>query len=166
MRSSFPRSTLNTPSSHTSRGGARRHLHPNLDVPRVGRRAPARLSTTVTKTESTHTNRSPINPVHFTRGPARRRGRRAGAACDCAPAEGRASAAAEDSGGVRLRPSAEGLRHADPHPRRRRLHSAHRARRPDRRLWHGQDPSAHRPVRRGVSAAPPRTLHHRGRAGQ
>ena len=50
MRSSFRRSTLNSPSSSDSRGGARRHPRPNIDVPRAGRRAPARLSTTVEKT--------------------------------------------------------------------------------------------------------------------
>jgi hypothetical protein len=48
------------------RWGARRHPRPHIDVPRAGRRAPARLSTTVEKTGLTHTNRSPINPVHFT----------------------------------------------------------------------------------------------------
>src|SRR5262245_4075080 len=48
-----------------SRRGARRHPHPNIDVFRIGRQAPAKLSTTVKKTESTHINRSPINPVHF-----------------------------------------------------------------------------------------------------
>jgi hypothetical protein len=66
MRSSFGRSPLNATPSSDSRGGARRHPRPTIDVPRAGRRAPARLSTTVDKTGLTHTNRSPINPVHFT----------------------------------------------------------------------------------------------------
>ena len=68
MRSSFRRSTLNAPSWPDSRGGARRHPRPRIDVPRAGRRAPAWLSMTVDRTGSTHTNRSPINPVHFTYG--------------------------------------------------------------------------------------------------
>ena len=48
----------------------------------------------------------------------------------------------------------------------RELHRAHRARRADRRLWDGQDPSPHRPVRRGLSAETARAIHHRRRARQ
>jgi hypothetical protein len=42
-----------------------RHPCPFIALPREGRRAPQRLSTTVKKTGSAHTNRSPKNPVHF-----------------------------------------------------------------------------------------------------
>jgi hypothetical protein len=51
--------------SSLTRRGARRLPRPTMFVPRTGRRAPARLSMTVKKIELTHTNRSPINPVHF-----------------------------------------------------------------------------------------------------
>ena len=43
---------------------------------------------------------------------------------------------------------------------------AHRARRVDRRLWDRQDPSAHGPVRRGLSAEAAGPVHDRRRAGQ
>src|SRR5262249_25516471 len=67
MRSSFCRSTLNSPSWLDSRGGARRHPHPSIDVPRAGRRAPARLSTSADNSSGlTHTNSSPTNPGWFT----------------------------------------------------------------------------------------------------
>jgi hypothetical protein len=50
------------------RGGARRHPRPIIEVPRAGRRAPARRSTTADKNyRLTHTNRSPTFPVHFNR---------------------------------------------------------------------------------------------------
>src|SRR5262249_46805023 len=66
MRSSFCRSTLNSPSWLDSRGGARRHPHPSIDVPRAGRRAPARLSTSADNSSGlTHTNSSPTNPGWF-----------------------------------------------------------------------------------------------------
>ena len=66
MRSSFAPSALNSPPCQIQGGGARRHPRPRIEVPRVGRQAPAWLSTTTDKGgESTHTNRSPINPVHF-----------------------------------------------------------------------------------------------------
>jgi hypothetical protein len=66
MRSSFRRSALHSPACQHRCGGARRHPHPSIDVPRAGRQAPAPLSSTVDTVRSTHTNRSPINPVHFT----------------------------------------------------------------------------------------------------
>src|SRR5262249_53106377 len=60
------RSTLNSPSWLDSRGGARRHPHPSIDVPRAGRRAPARLSTSADNSSGlTHTNSSPTNPGWF-----------------------------------------------------------------------------------------------------
>ena len=66
MRSSFAPSALNSPPCQIQGGGARRHPHPRIEVPRVGRQAPAWLSATTDKGgELTHTNRSPINPVHF-----------------------------------------------------------------------------------------------------
>src|SRR5438552_7686878 len=43
--------------------------------------------------------------------------------------------------------SREGLGDPDPRARRRGLHCTNRARRLDRRLWDGQDPSPDRPVR-------------------
>ncbi len=67
MRSGFARSALNSPPCQIRGGGARRRPHPCVDVPRAGRQAPARLSTRADKNSGlTHTNRSPINPVHFT----------------------------------------------------------------------------------------------------
>ena len=65
MRSSFRRAMLNSPDCQLHGGGARRHPHPITDVTHAGRQAPAQLSATGKKTGSTHTNRSPINPVHF-----------------------------------------------------------------------------------------------------
>src|SRR5215204_4133113 len=68
MRSSFRRAVLNSPHCQLHGGGARRHPHPLTDVPHAGRQAPAQLSAIGKKTGSTHTNRSPINPVPFTWG--------------------------------------------------------------------------------------------------
>src|SRR5581483_573600 len=65
MRASFQRSRLDSAQCHRFEGGAWRHPRPCIDVPRAGRQAPARRSTTVGKTELTHTNRSPMNPGHF-----------------------------------------------------------------------------------------------------
>jgi site-specific DNA recombinase len=65
MRSSFKRSVLDSAPCQSLGGGARRHPRPSIDVPCAGRQAPARLSSTVDRIKSTHTNRSPINPVHF-----------------------------------------------------------------------------------------------------
>lgn len=67
MRSSFKRSLLDSAQCQRLGGGARRHPHSSIDVPRAGRQAPARLSSTVDRIKSTHTNRSPINPAHFSR---------------------------------------------------------------------------------------------------
>jgi hypothetical protein len=65
MRSSFKRSMLDSAQCHSLGGGARRHPRPSIHVPRPGRQAPARLSSTGDSIKSTHTNCSPINPVHF-----------------------------------------------------------------------------------------------------
>jgi hypothetical protein len=65
MRSSFARSPLTSPHCRLRGGGARRHPHPRLDLPRARRRSPASLSSTVDSSQVTHTNRSPIIPVHF-----------------------------------------------------------------------------------------------------
>jgi hypothetical protein len=65
MRSSLTLIAQNSVSSLIRRG-TRRLPRPTMFVPRPGRRAPARLSTTVTKIGLTHANRSPKNPVHFT----------------------------------------------------------------------------------------------------
>ena len=66
MRSSCQRSMLNSPQCQSRGGGARRHPHPGIDVPRPGRQAPAWLSTKADKDRQfTHTNCSPIFPVHF-----------------------------------------------------------------------------------------------------
>jgi hypothetical protein len=65
MRSSFKRSMLDSAQCQRLGGGARRHPRPSLDVPCAGRQAPAQLSSPVDSIKSTHTNRSPINPVHF-----------------------------------------------------------------------------------------------------
>ena len=67
MKSSFTRPVLNSPHCQLRGGGARRHPHPRIDVPRASRQAPALLSSTTDKNaRSTHTNHSPIFPVHFT----------------------------------------------------------------------------------------------------
>ena len=66
MKPSFGHSMLIPPHCQCRDGGARRHPHPIVDGPRVGRQAPALLSSTAeTNVRLTHTNRSPINPVHF-----------------------------------------------------------------------------------------------------
>ena len=64
MKSSFRPSTLNSP-SFPDYGVALDGILAQLHVPRAGRRAPARLSTSVDQTGLTHTNRSPIDPGHF-----------------------------------------------------------------------------------------------------